>query len=182
MRKLIILIFLVAALIIACAPKETPQNQTQQINQTKIEQKNVTQNIKCYYDSDCGARRAENAYCFQGNPIGDLYEWRCDNPGTASSRCVEIHNKGTIAICGDDYFCNKGACVKFANCNDTDSGLNFDVKGKVITNDFAVHEDYCKKSDTLVEYYCSSDDRAFSETKTCMCESGKCVETRVTNE
>jgi len=177
MRKLIISMVLISVLLIACSISEKKESKITEPNQPQnISKANASEaKIACYTDSNCGVRRAENAYCFQGNPIGDLYEWRCDNPGTASSRCVEIHNKGPIATCGDDYFCNNGTCVQYANCNDTDRGINYSVKGKVITNDFAVHEDYCKDSNKLAEYYCSADDRAFSETKDCSCKNGACV-------
>jgi len=178
MRFIIPLVLALSIMLISCSVSETKTSkvvESQQTNESQAATLPAEQKIACYKDSDCGVRRAENAYCFQGNPVGDLYEWRCNNPGTPQANCEEIHKKGLIAECGSQYFCYKGECVKYANCTDSDNGLNYELKGKVTTNDFAVHEDYCKNSGTLVEYYCSSDDRAFSETKACNCDDGACV-------
>lgn len=131
--------------------------------------------ITCMKDSDCGERRIENAYCFQIDPVGDIYDWKCENAGTSNARCVEMVKSGIIEECDDNEFCRKGACVKFADCNETDDGIDYDTKGKVTTNDLAVYEDKCNNDGELLEYYCSSDDRAFSEKHACDCERGACI-------
>jgi len=177
----IAIIILAAAIILASCSTETRTSKIVVVQNSSGSQQQATpqpaqnQNIACYSDSDCGARRAENAYCFQDNPVGDLYSWKCNNPGTVQANCQESHTKGPIATCGDTYFCYKGECIPFANCNDSDGGKNYEVAGKVTTNDFAVHEDHCKNSGELVEYYCSSDNRAFSETKSCKCDGDECA-------
>ena len=188
MRIIIILAVILSLFLVSCSVKETTNepetNTAPQVNPVVAEpQKNTTitnttpaQKIACSSDSDCGVRTVKNAYCFQGNPVGDLYSWQCENPGTETAKCTQIHKNGIIAECGDTYFCYKGECVKYANCNDTDNGMNFTVRGKVLTNDNAVKEDYCKDDSTLVEYYCSSDGRAFSEEKACACEKDACKE------
>jgi len=174
MRILIPLIIVLALLLASCST-ETKTSKVVEVQKPAVQAESPgAQKIACYSDADCGVRRAENTYCFQDNPVGDLYEWRCSNPGTAQASCEELHKKGPIASCGDTYFCYKGECVKYADCNDSD-GLDYEVQGKVTTNDFAVKEDYCKNSGELAEYYCSSDERAFVQTKACKCEHGACI-------
>lgn len=166
-------------LLIGCSPAEekvvnvqvqdtgdVPQNSEDEQPRPKVE---------CIADSDCGERRIENAYCFQTNPVGDIYEWKCENAGTPDAKCVEISKQGIIDECSDTEFCRKGECVRYADCQETDDGLDFETKGKVTTNDLAVYEDRCKSGSELIEYYCSSDDRAFSESHFCNCEKGACV-------
>jgi len=188
MRIIIFLVIALSVLLVSCSVKEqVKEPATNTVPQSApVVQKNTTtaqaittttkQKIACYSDSDCGVRTVENAYCFQGNPVGDLYTPRCENPGTAQAKCTEEHKSGIIAECGDTYFCYKGECVKYANCTDSDGGLNFTVKGIVKTNDNNAYEDKCD-GDTLIEYYCSSDDRAFSEEERCAdkCSRGACV-------
>ncbi len=188
--RIIIVMILLSVLLFACSQKQVQDNLPQiQQNATAAQPVAVNETpaaapakIACTSDSDCGVPRAENAYCFQDNPVGDLYEPKCENPGTAKARCKEIHKSGSIAQCGDTTFCQKGACVSYANCNDTDGGMNFTVKGKVLTNDLRVYEDYCKDDQTLMEYYCSTDERAFSEKETCKCSAGACEEEAATNQ
>ena len=132
--------------------------------------------IACTADSDCGERRIENAYCFQTNPVGTIYDWKCENPGTPESRCIETSKQGIVEECGELRFCSEGRCVKYANCTDTDGGLNFAVRGKVMTNDKMVYEDYCETDSLLIEYYCLPDHRAASKKERCDCDRGACID------
>lgn len=189
MHRVILISLLAVFLLAGCASENTvidpadsqntydKENDSAEKQEDKVQNtKDKNENIECHSDSDCGERRIENAYCFQTNPVGDIYDWECVNPGTTEATCKEVAKQGIIDECSDMEFCRDGKCVKYANCNDTDGGLNYEVAGKVITNDLAVHEDQCKDSDTLLEYYCSSDERAFSEKYDCECENDACVE------
>lgn len=183
MHRIMLFSVLAIFLLIACAPEEivSDEQETMEGADTAVsepemqEQQEPEADIACFSDSDCGERRVENAYCFQTNPVGDIYDWECINPGTPEARCEEDAKQGIIDECSDTEFCRDGRCVKYADCNDTDGGLNYEVAGRVITNDLAVHEDQCRDSDTLLEFYCSSDDRAFSEKHYCDCENDACV-------
>lgn len=191
MRIIIILAVILSLFLVSCSVNETTNppaaNTAPQVNATVV-QKNTTtppattttapaQKIACYKNSDCGNDTVNNAYCFQGNPVGDVHKYECENPGTANASCVTSFTSGPIALCGEEHFCYKGACVKYANCTDSDKGLNFTVKGVVKTNDNNIYEDKCD-GDIVIEYFCSTDDRAFSEKNDCSgeCSKGACVE------
>ena len=131
--------------------------------------------IECLDDSDCGERRIENAYCFQGFPTGDIYDWKCENAGMPEAKCKQVAKQGVFDECDGDEFCRDGQCVEFANCTDTDGGKNYEERGKVMTNDLAVHEDNCEDDNTLLEYYCSENDMALSEIHNCECSRDACV-------
>jgi hypothetical protein len=189
MRRIIIAMLVLSVMLFACGQEQTEIQNNSQIQKQNVSTPVVTQpvaekpvavetkKIACRSESDCGVNSAENVYCFQGNPVGDLYSWECQNAGTESAKCVQIHKSGLVAECGDNYFCFKGECIKYANCNDTDGGLNFSAKGKVLTNDNAIYEDKCDDK-TVIEYYCSNDERAFSEKYDCLtdCSNGRCIE------
>jgi hypothetical protein len=183
MRIIILLMVVFSLLLVSCSVNQTTEPQANNtvtpvepvvtVNQTTTTP--AQPKIACYGDSDCGVRTVANAYCFQGNPVGDLYTWQCENPGKTNSKCTKLHKNGIIAECGDTYFCFKGECIQYANCTDSDNGLNFSVKGTVKTNENNLYVDKCEDGDNLVEYYCSTDDRAFSEKEKCDCSMGACT-------
>ena len=183
--RLIILFAVLSVMLFACSTANNTnlgavKNSTAPVQQevkTTTTAPSAAPKIACGSDSDCGERTAKNAYCFEGNAVGDLYEWQCENPGTADAKCVQVHKKGVIAECKDDYFCRDGECIQYASCNDTDGGMNFTAKGKVTTNDNAIYEDNCIDATTLIEYYCSSDNRMMSFKKQdCICKNDQCTE------
>ncbi|MEM4336622.1 MAG: hypothetical protein QXG86_01310 [Candidatus Woesearchaeota archaeon] len=143
------------------------------LNENKIlEDKSV---IKCYSDEDCGGRiLVGQPYCFQGNPQGTVEINKCINPGKTDSYCISETKTGILQECSENQFCKQGECINYDNCQDSDGGLNFKVAGRVLQNDGAVFEDYCKSSNILIEYYCSSDNRAFSKQYSCDCSKGAC--------
>ena len=60
-----------------------------------------------------------------------------------------------------DYKCEDGACILAEpKCTDTDGGIDYSVKGKVITENipapeaYSEFEDYCIDSEKIVENYC----------------------------
>lgn len=193
MHLKIIFALLVLVFLVSCTveqPSETSQIVTQQPQQTapsvasgspsQVQAPSDTQtsaSVECYDDEDCGGREIiGDTNCFQGNVQGTVRINTCINPGKPDSYCDSETKAGIIKTCPDDQFCKQGDCLEY-ECSDSDGGLNFTVQGEVILNDGNVYEDKCSK-EVLTEYYCSADNRAFSEQKTCPgeCSTGRCKE------
>ena len=172
-----------AVFLISCTfeqPKEesvaVAKNASQAVQETKTTE--PAAQIKCRNDDDCGGRvLVDQPHCFQGHPEGTVKINRCVNPGTANSYCVSETKTGAIQECADGEFCKGGECLAY-KCNDSDGGLNFAEKGEVRINDGSVYDDYCEDKGHLIEYYCSSDNRAFSKEEFCDCKDDVCTNER----
>jgi len=178
MRKLVIYLFVFMILILlSCKSEEKVTVKTTKtiLNETTSQEVEQTNEIKCNSDEDCGGRIVKNPYCFQGNSFGELIINKCINGGTPKSYCSQEVVKGLVQECAENQFCKLGECRNYENCTDSDGGKNYAVKGTVKTNDGATYDDLCKSDTVLVEYYCSSDNRAFSEIKNCDCKDDRCV-------
>ncbi len=174
-RFFIIAFFIILIVLIGCKKQEAiVVSSTKTIlNETGEKTAEINQ-IKCRSDEDCGGRIVEEPYCFQGNSFGTLIMNKCLNPNTKDAYCSQEVRKGLVEECAENQFCQRGECRNYENCTDADGGKNYAVAGEVRTNDGAVYEDVCRTSVKLIEYFCSSDNRAFSEVKSCNCEDDAC--------
>ena len=177
MKKLLIVaFFIILVVLISCKKEEVTVISTKKtISDETNEKITATSQIKCSSDEDCGGRTVQEPYCFQGNSFGILTINKCINPNTKDAYCSQQVVNGLAQECSENQFCHKGECRNYENCTDTDGGKNYAVAGEVRTNDGAVYEDVCKTSTKLVEYYCSFDNRAFSESRFCDCEDHACL-------
>lgn len=174
MKKLLIILFFVILVLAGCKEQTTIIKSTKTIlNETTTQAMQETK--KCGSDEDCGGRVVQELYCFQGNSFGNLIINKCINPNTKDAYCTQEFRKGLVQECAENQFCQRGECRNYENCTDSDGGKNYAVAGEVRTNDGAVYEDTCRTSVKLIEYFCSSDNRAFSEIKSCNCENDACV-------
>jgi|GEM_PF-2359356 len=104
---------------------------------------------------------------------GQIYEFYCDGNDLRS----------TTVYCPEDYVCSSGKCVSNL-CTDTDNGADKYTVGNV-TKAAIIYTDYCYDSDSVKEYYCSSDE-VYYDTIECpsgyRCDEGKCKVTSMCDE
>lgn len=174
--KILIIIIALSVILAACTvQKPAEKSEITVAEETKaVETVEPAPEIKCNNDNDCGGRVVMQRNCFQGNVQGTATENRCVNPGRTNSYCTSEIKTGVLEECQKEQFCRQGECRNYENCQDSDGGINFTVKGEVLQDDGSVFEDYCKDGSHIKEYYCASDNRAFSKEEVCDCSKGAC--------
>lgn len=137
---------------------------------------NLPQSISCD-DSDGGKdlyKRGEIRQIYgntrEDNCINDksLEEWQCSINGSGFPGLFDCPNG-----------CKHGACVTNVTnnvCTDSDGGLKYFQKGKLITAD-NTYEDVCTDSNFVKEYFCDSLPSYYENYKcTNGCKDGACIE------
>ena len=89
-------------------------------------------------------------------------------------------NQATFEFTKCPNGCKDGACIKQVECVDSDSGKNYESKGK-ITSSNSQGEDKCANANTLNEMFCSGNLGAM-EIHKCEngCKDGACVKDNIT--
>ncbi|MEK6855894.1 MAG: hypothetical protein AABX66_01915 [Nanoarchaeota archaeon] len=121
---------------------------------------------------------------------GDILEFSCYSE-SGSELCGSGACLFSILKCPSGQICNNGKCVieqdnpfylpVGVQCEDSDSGLNYTVKGLVKSRveDGSVNraEDYCVTDKELREWYCDQDKKQLSVIQCdSICSNGRCVD------
>ena len=142
-------------------------------------------------DDDCDASDDTKWYC-TGTKLYDgcndfiedcaYYTGICSKPSGSTAQCVECIVDSDCPGNGDcrDNYCHPEE-IEEVTCSDTDSGINYGIKGTVTSNYIGGTDrswyDYCS-GNTLNEYYCTSDNEVGQDsTHYCPygCSNGVCL-------
>jgi|GEM_PF-2621517 len=109
-----------------------------------------------------------------GMVIGSSTDSCVDAASRTEYYCEDGMAKSRVEPCPLDYYCEGGACHML--CFDADLGKEFD-EPSYVRSDEGIFNDYCVDEETVMEYYCSDDNRMSIE-KQCnlYCYEGECIE------
>ncbi len=127
-----------------------------------------------YHDYYCKDAKCEhNVTQTKDCDANDICTGIC-NPSTGNIEKLDYYVKTNSSVCESEWAGVVQTC--YDECSDSDEGLNYTTKGTVTDEDrcsgsetscpVSTYTDYCKDSQTLVEYYCPGNDYA-KETKNC---------------
>ncbi|VVB80072.1 Uncharacterised protein [uncultured archaeon] len=103
------------------------------------------QTITCYDDAGCPPQTL--IFCQNGSACGNTTNYRCENPGTPSSRCAAFSGGGYCHSCSSG--CQNGFCIG-SNCTDSDGGDKPYIKGRVLDSARNDYTDFCYDDSGLV--------------------------------